>query len=115
MSITISTKHNPHPTAHNEYCGRGSVFGNPFQMKDKSDAERNRVCDEFIPYFKAEANVKDSPLNLGMRRLLGMHLTNQDINLMCFCFPKRCHCETIKKSLDDAKERIGNNYIQIKE
>lgn len=29
------------------YIRRGSKWGNPFNMRNKSDEERNRVCDEY--------------------------------------------------------------------
>lgn len=29
------------------YIGRGSIFGNPFPMQNKSEQERERVCVEY--------------------------------------------------------------------
>ncbi|MGL5712264.1 MAG: DUF4326 domain-containing protein [Paraclostridium sp.] len=92
--------------AHNVYCGRGSPFGNPYPMLDKSLAERNRVCDLYETYFKSEANIPNSELRIALLDLLKKHVNNERINLQCFCSPNRCHCETIKRSLDEAKLRI---------
>mgnify|MGYP003532859431 CR=1 FL=1 len=36
------------------YIGRGSKWGNPFVMRDKSDHERDRVCDAYHKFKKEE-------------------------------------------------------------
>jgi hypothetical protein len=61
------------------FCGRGSPYGNPYVMKSKSDAERNYVCDAFEKYILP---------NLDVSALRGK-------DLVCFCAPKRCHCDAI--------------------
>ena len=59
------------------YCGRGSKYGNPF--KRPRDGTRDEVCDKF----------KNETLpSLDVSELRGK-------NLMCFCKPKRCHCDDI--------------------
>jgi hypothetical protein len=42
------------------YIGRGSKWGNPFVMKDWSDEERNRVCDEYEKWFYTQQHLVDS-------------------------------------------------------
>lgn len=69
---------NKYKESYDVYIGRGSKWGNPFQMKDRSDAERDRVCDEFEKYFWTT----DLPNQL--HELKGKKLG-------CFCKPKRCH------------------------
>lgn len=107
--ITIGVKWINLPNAHNVYCGRGSVFGNPYPMQNKTDIERHRVCNLYVPYFRKAANEKGSPLNLAMRNLLKLHMSGENINLQCFCPNKRCHCETIRDSLYKARQ-----YMQSK-
>ena len=60
------------------YIGRGSKWGNPFVMKDWSQTERDRVCDEYEKWFWTT----ELPNHLGELR---------DKVLACFCKPKRCH------------------------
>lgn len=60
------------------YIGRGSEWGNPFSMKNKSQEERDRVCDEYEKWFWTT----DLPNQL--YKLFGK-------TLGCFCKPKRCH------------------------
>lgn len=61
------------------YCGRGSPYGNPFRMFKES--ERNLVCDRFENEILPSLDVSD--------------LEGKD--LVCFCAPKRCHCDAILK------------------
>lgn len=88
------------------YCGRGSVFGNPFVMVDKSDKERNRVCDEFEKYFFEKIETKDRLFIDELNYIFKLSKT-KDINLGCFCAPKRCHCDIIKNFVDNMKETIN--------
>lgn len=59
------------------YCGRGSPYGNPFPITANQD--RDAVCDR----FEAEVLPK-----LDVAALRGK-------DLVCFCKPKRCHCDSI--------------------
>lgn len=59
------------------YCGRGSPYGNPFVIGVHGD--RDEVCDLF------ENEVLPS---LDVTALKGK-------DLICFCVPKRCHCDAI--------------------
>lgn len=61
------------------YCGRPSKWGNPFPLRNYTDAERNRVCDLFE---------KEILPTLDVSSLRGK-------DLVCFCAPKRCHCDAI--------------------
>ena len=61
------------------YCGRGSPYGNPFVIG--KDGDRDTVCDRF------EAEILPT---LDVSALRGK-------DLLCFCAPKRCHCDAILK------------------
>lgn len=60
------------------YIGRGSIWGNPFLMKNYSKEERDRVCNEYEEWFWTT----DLPNHL--HELKGKILG-------CYCKPKRCH------------------------
>lgn len=60
------------------YIGRGSKWGNPFTMKNNSDAERDRVCNEYEKYFYKTNLIND------------IHEL-RDKKIGCHCKPKRCH------------------------
>ena len=85
------------------YCGRGTPVGNPFVMSDKSDKERDRVCDAYGEWFEKEISKKWSPITDFVNNLVFSAIKG-DINLGCFCAPKRCHCETIKSYIDKSLE-----------
>lgn len=61
----------------NIYCGRGSMWGNPFVLG--TDGDRDEVCDRFE---------KEILPDLDLTQLRGM-------NLVCFCAPLRCHCDAL--------------------
>jgi hypothetical protein len=82
-------------------CDRASPLGNPFKMRDQSEAERHRVCVLYDSYFHQNLNPDVAPP--GFLEALDEILTancERDITLGCWCAPKRCHCETIKKYVD---------------
>jgi hypothetical protein len=110
--VTIGVKWENIDGAINVYCGRGSVFGNPFPITD--DASRDEVCDKYEEYFHKEANIPDSPLNKGMRKLLEYYHQGNHINLQCYCKGKRCHTETIKRSLERVASNINPEPIEQK-
>lgn len=83
--------------AHYEFCGRQSVFGNPEYMA--GEWNRNRVCDAFDVYFPQALAVNLNGIRDAFDRLKEISLS-KDVYLGCFCFPKRCHCNTIKRSLE---------------
>ena len=41
------------------YIGRGSKWGNPFVMRDKSDHERDRVCDAYEAWFISSSHTEE--------------------------------------------------------
>lgn len=94
---------NKYKEPNHHYCARGSVLGNPFVMNGES--ERDSVCDKFKIYFDEKILNKDikmiSELNLLYRKS-----KIEDINLGCFCAPKRCHCDTIKKFVEGMTKEI---------
>lgn len=101
--ITIGVKWIKKEGAHNVYVGRGSPLGNPEPMKDKSDAERNRVCDFYESWLADRLIELESPQYNEMVHLYRLAKADQDIHLQCYCGAnKRCHAETIKKRLEIA-------------
>lgn len=76
------------------YCGRGSVLGNPHVMKNKSDAERNRVCDLY------ETGFPDADQKRACGQIAAA-ARNSPVALECFCTPKRCHLDTVKRYIEE--------------
>lgn len=83
------------------YCGRGSPFGNPFNLTGKTtlkgidEEERNEVCDKYEVYFYKRVK-EDIAFKDAVRSLIAKTIKEGEITLGCFCAPKRCHTETIR-------------------
>lgn len=81
------------------YIGRGSVFGNPFEMKDFR-YDRELVVDLFQNYFYPALSNR-SPLYKALKELEG------DPDLVCFCAPQACHGDVIKEFMEFVKNHIS--------
>lgn len=64
------------------YCGRPSKWGNPFVMGGPNS--RDTVCDKFERWFLSQPQL----IADAKKELRGK-------TLVCFCAPKRCHCDTL--------------------
>ena len=86
------------------YCGRTtkhagqwikeSVLHNPFKLKNES--ERVSVLDKFREYFN-QLTQKDRYI----KRLKEIHDKHGELNLVCWCSPKPCHCEILKEMVEN--------------
>ena len=74
------------------------ILGNKFYMK--TEADRNKVCDDYANWFNAKVNNNDISVMQELNRIL-IIARNNDIALGCWCYPKRCHSETIKAWLEN--------------
>lgn len=101
--ITVVNKYRAHNYI---YCGRGSALGNPFPIKPSQD--RDKVCDMYEIWFDQQVNGEGSPEFFEQLENIIEQAKNplNQVNLGCFCAPKRCHCETIKRYVD----KIIRNY-----
>ena len=77
---------------------RKSVLGNVFVMKDKSDRERDRVCDEYEKYFE-RMRVENEEFRRELGRIWKLS-KKMDVALGCWCWPKRCHSMVIKEFIE---------------
>lgn len=77
MNPRVYNKHHKNYPTDAIYCGRGSLYGNPFIIG--KDGNRDEVCNLF------ESQILPT---LDVSLLKGK-------NLVCFCKPQRCHCDAI--------------------
>lgn len=75
---------------------RSSPLGNPFNMT--SVADRDQVCDAYEKWFHRE-NFSMAFSN-ECQRLLSIYKKYGKLRLFCWCAPKRCHAQTIKRWLE---------------
>ncbi|QPI14573.1 putative ribonucleoside-diphosphate reductase 1 alpha subunit [Salmonella phage GEC_vB_MG] len=91
-----------------EYMGRamkkfglaGSKFANPFPL-EKGGGNRDEVIEKYRVWLwekirKGEITLQDL-----------LDLDGKD--LVCFCSPKRCHCDVIIAAIEWAKQRSQND------
>ena len=106
MTPTITVHHVKEPldpAKLNLYCGRGDApagmvnakMGNPFVMRDQSEEERDRVCDNYATWLKGQG--PEDYARKAVHRLAEHARNGKSIALYCYCAPKRCHCEVIRQ------------------
>jgi len=88
------------------YCGTGSALENPFIVIDESDEERDRICEEYIDYLNT--NLKDEDKRQQLNNIWKIGKEQGEVILGCICFPKRCHCDTIKDIIDNKQLELNN-------
>lgn len=76
------------------YIGRGSTFGNPYKMRNKSIDERKRVINEFKLIFYSNEGKEMR------KKAKELALNHKDIVLLCWCYPDPCHGDIIKEYME---------------
>lgn len=76
---------------------RRTVVGNPYPMRYES--ERDTVCDMYEEYFK-KVIVENVAFKKYIDMLVEAYKRYGKLRLFCWCAPKRCHAETIKKYIE---------------
>ncbi|MDR1982931.1 MAG: DUF4326 domain-containing protein [Holosporaceae bacterium] len=92
--ITINNLRNVYPV--NEFdvrVDRKTVFGNPFHMTTES--QRNCICDQYEEYFQSRVE-NNVAFRQAIDELIYLYKKHGILNLFCWCYPKRCHAETIR-------------------
>jgi len=114
--IKVKNKHKSKPDKNDIYIGRGSILGNPFTHFDlnKTKAEfhcnsREESIKNFENYLIDKINKNDPKICDELNRIYLLAL-KQDINLVCFCKPKSCHGDIIKKILDEKINHLNNLF-----
>lgn len=84
------------------YVGKGTALGNPFIMYDES--QRDEVCDKYEIWFKEQIANKNPEVMAQLDTIIDFGKTFGEVKLRCFCAPKRCHANTIKKYLENLQQ-----------
>lgn len=84
------------------YIGRGSVFGNPWPIS--AAATRDEVCDKYEDYFHQRLKEDNDFVESVEALVEHVRLSSSPVVLGCFCAPKRCHGETIKRYVEQQLE-----------
>lgn len=73
---------------------RASILGNPFKMFNES--QRDLVCNQYRDYFYNQVKTNKAFVE-ELLRLYDIAVKYGKLELYCWCYPKRCHGETIKE------------------
>lgn len=76
---------------------RTSPVGNPFYME--SETKRDEVCYKYEAYFQKQLE-GNKAFNNYLNKMRTALKEYGRIILYCWCAPKRCHAETIKRWLE---------------
>ena len=77
---------------------RTSALGNPFYMANET--QRDKVCDQYQEYFNKKVTEKTDKQFMDELRAIYKLAKTGDVYLACWCYPKRCHAETIKTFIE---------------
>ena len=65
------------------------------------ELERDEVCDKYEAWFKKQLEEKTNYKFIkAIEALEEIYDYYGKLRLFCWCYPKRCHAETIKKYLE---------------
>lgn len=84
---------------------RASALGNPFRMS--CEIEREEVCKKYEQWFYEQIASNNVAFMNELRMLYIIHKQYGKLRLFCWCYPKRCHAETIKRFLEKYIEKGG--------
>ncbi|MEW6735018.1 MAG: DUF4326 domain-containing protein [Acidobacteriota bacterium] len=85
----------------------GSMLGNPFKLgsahattnNNSDDEERETVIKQYRAWLWNEI-LERSSVWVELCRLRDMVLRGEDLKLVCWCAPKRCHGDIVKAALE---------------
>jgi hypothetical protein len=82
---------------------RSSPVGNPFIMHKES--ERDDVCNRYEEYFSKNITTNKA-MRVYVSQMIKALKAGNDVALGCWCYPKRCHAETIVKLINSIYKGI---------
>lgn len=94
MDLNIVVVNKYHGTT-GEYIGRGSPLGNPFPIQPGSP--RETVIEAYATWLSEKILNKDSKVINELDRLHQIAVLTGMVKLQCFCAPKPCHGDVIRK------------------
>lgn len=82
----------------------GSPLQNPIILHNESD--RPKVLSEYEIYFKDKLRERDPSIIKALMRIVDLVMSGQDVALMCWCAPKACHGNTVKRICEKKVKRL---------
>lgn len=91
----------------NEYIGRGSPLGNPFSHMEDTKAQhkvgtREEAIEKYAQWLLEQLQAGNQEIINEMDRLANIAMSTGKLVLRCYCSPKPCHGDVIRKVLLEA-------------
>jgi hypothetical protein len=83
-----------------EFIGRGSPLGNKYNIG--KDGTREEVIDKYKVWIQKEIDTGNREVIEELQRLR-RKLDYQDVDLLCYCAPRKCHGDVIAEVLRTMK------------
>lgn len=103
MSIRVISKHwaleGEKETAF--YVGRGSPLGNPFKVKPHGPHERGETIPLYEQHLRERISAGDPNVRAELNRIYQHAREHDETLLMCYCAPRACHADIIKKIIEE--------------
>lgn len=107
MAISVVNKRKHVPARNDFYIGRGSALGNPFTHRELEDTiaqyhceTREEAISSYEKYVKDKINQRDLRICDELNRIF-IAAKKGDVNLVCYCKPKSCHGDIIKRIIEE--------------
>ena len=84
----------------NEYIGRGSPLGNPFLISD--ELPRDDAIKAYAVWLMDQLQEGNQEVITELDRLATIAMSTGKLILRCYCAPKSCHGDVIRKVLLEA-------------
>jgi hypothetical protein len=87
------------------YIGRGSGIGNPYSHKKSKYISyqtdtREQAVHLFQDYFFQQLRNHNKQIIEKIKHILRMEKKHGEVKLVCFCAPKPCHGDIIKRAIE---------------
>ncbi len=107
-NIEVVNKYKHQPTENDVYIGRGSPLGNPYTSKDLKNtiaqyqcSSREESVEKYESYLKEKIEQKNKLICDELNRIYKLVKDGNSVNFICYCAPKLCHGEIIKKFIEE--------------
>lgn len=77
--------------------GRPSIFGNPFVLRNEE--QRKSVIVRYRTYLTTKYK-EDERFRHALEDLANKVLAGQNLELVCYCAPRPCHGDIIKRAVE---------------
>jgi len=77
---------------------KASPLANPFRMR--SEADRDEVCNRYEDWLQDQLAAENEAVCNEIDRLTALAHQQGGLTLGCFCAPKRCHGDSIKRVIN---------------